>query len=187
MNVEQNSFQDRLLAADGRPSAQQTRIQQEIKAMFVQKLSAPFRVVFAVVLLVSLVSAGVFGYLAVTESTLPVLARVGLVVGVLFGLGWCVTAASVLRRGAMDLRTHGRRMAAMVWVFTVLMVVLFQVLGLSIADRMLGLAMMANGLVFLIGAGVYLLSFRIAASELATREKLLQLELMLAEMWERQS
>lgn len=150
--------------------------------MFVRKLSAPYRALMGVLSVFSLVMAGICGYLAVTEVQLPLLARVGLGVGVLFGLAWCVTLVSVLRQGAMDMRTHGRWMAAMVWVFTLLMVVFFQVLGMSIPDRMLGLAMMANGLVFLIGAAVYFLSFRIAQSELATRERLLQLELRLAEL-----
>lgn len=150
--------------------------------MFVRKLSAPYRAVLVVVSVVSLVSAGICGYLAVTEAKLPLLARVGLGVGVLFGLAWFVTAVSVLRQGAIDMRTHGRWMAVMVWVFTVLMVVFFHVLGMSVPDRMLGLAMMANGLMFLIGAAVYWLSFLIGQSQLATREQLLQLELRLAEL-----
>ena len=150
--------------------------------MFVRKLTAPHRAVMGVVSVFSLAMAGLCGYLAVTETGLPLLARVGLGVGVLFGLAWCVTAVSVLRQGAMDMRTHGRWMAVMVWVFTILMVMFFQILGMTVPDRMLGLAMMANGLVFLIGAAVYWLSFLIGQSQLNTREQLLQLELRLAEM-----
>jgi hypothetical protein len=182
MTFEQTSFRDRLLAADGAPSERQALIEQEIKAMFVRKLSAPYRALMVVLSVFSLVMAGVCGYLAVTEAKLPLLARVGLGVGVLFGLAWFVMLVSVLRQGAMDMRTHGRWMAVMVWVFTVLMAVFFQVLGMTVPDRMLGLAMMANGLVFLIGAAVYWLSFLIGQSQLNTREKLLQLELRLAEM-----
>ncbi len=182
MTFEQTSFRDRLLAADGAPSERQALIELEIKAMFVRKLTAPHRAVMGVVSVFSLAMAGLCGYLAVTEARLPLLARVGLGVGVLFGLAWCATAVSVLRQGALDMRTHGRWMAVMVWVFTILMVMFFQILGMTVPDRMLGLAMMANGLVFLIGAAVYWLSFLIGQSQLATREKLLQLELRLAEL-----
>ena len=58
--------------------------------------------------------------------------------------------------------------------------------GMSAEDRLLGLMMIANGLAFLIGAAVYWLTFRIEQAELNTREKLLQLELRLAELGEKQ-
>ena len=76
-------------------------------------------------------------------------------------------------------------MAAMVWVFTVLMMVFFLMVGMSIEDRLKGLLMIANGLAFLVGAGVYFLAFRIEQAELSVREKLLELELRLAELSEK--
>jgi hypothetical protein len=62
------------------------------------------------------------------------------------------------------------------------MVVFFLMAGMSLHDRLLGLMMIANGLVFLVGAGVYWLTYRIGQAELETRERLLQLELRLAEL-----
>ena len=110
--------------------------------------------------------------------------RIGLAVGTLFGLAWAAVAARICWRGALELKLDTRRIAVMVWMFTILMMVFFLMAGMSVEDRLLGLMMIANGLAFLIGAGVYWLTYRIEQSELNTREKLLQLDLKLAEWCE---
>ena len=74
--------------------------------------------------------------------------------------------------------------AVMVWVFTVLTMIFFLIAGMSAEDRLLGLMLIANGMAFLIGAGVYWITYRIEQAELNTREKLLQLEMRLAELQE---
>lgn len=153
--------------------------------MFVRELSAPRRFVFAFVAVAAAIGAAVCGSLALTEPDLPTLARVGLATGTLFGLAWMVVAARICWRGALDLRHDTRRIATMVWVFTVLTMVFFLAVGMSAEDRLLGLMMIANGLAFLVGAAVYWLNYRIEDAELNTREKLLQVELRLAELCER--
>ena len=155
--------------------------------MFIRELSRTRRFFFGCVSVFGLISGGVCGTLAATEPQLPPLARGGLAVGVLFGLAWCVVAARIARRGKLDLRTDNRQIATMVWVFTTLMMTFFLMLGMSVPDRLLGLMMIANGLVFFIGAGVYLIVSRIEQAELNTRERLLQLELRIAECSERRS
>ena len=153
--------------------------------MFIRELTTTRRVVFGIVAIVALTSALICASLAVTESTLPALPRIGLAVGTLFGFAWAVVAARICWRGVLDVKLDARRIAAMVWVFTVLMMVFFLMAGMSAKDRMLGLMMIANGLAFLIGAGVYWITYRIEEAELNTREKLLQLELRLAELSEK--
>ena len=155
--------------------------------MFVRQLTTTRRTTFGVVAAVALGSAAVCGFLALTEPNLPALARVAFGVGTLFGLAWAAVAARVCWRGAIDLKLDSRRIATMVWVFTVLMMVFFLVIGMSTEDRLLGVMMIANGIAFLIGAAVYWLTHRIEQAELATREKLLQIELRLAELSEKQS
>ena len=149
--------------------------------MFVRELSRPRRSIYGFVAFAALVSAGVCGSLALTEPDLPTPARVGLGTGVLFGLAWAAVAAKVALRGKLDLQSDGRRIASMVWVFTTLMMVFYLMVGMTVEDRLLGLMMIGNGLAFLIGAGVYWLTHRIEQSELNTRERLLQLELRMAE------
>ena len=111
--------------------------------------------------------------------------RVGLGVGALFGLAWAIVGAGIAWRGELDLKRDSRRIAVMAWSFTVLMTTFFLVAGMNAADRLQGLMMIAGGLPFLIGAGVYWLNYRIEQAELTTQEKLLQLELRLAMLSEK--
>jgi len=184
MTNDQTTFADRLLAVEPLSPNSRQQLEQELHAMFVRELSVARRVVFGIVAIVALVSATVCGFLAITEPNLPTLPRIGLAVGTLFGLAWTVVGARICWRGALDVRLDARRIAIMVWVFTVLMMVFFLMVGMSAEDRLLGLMMIANGLAFLIGAAVYWLTYRIDQAELNTREKLLQLELRLAELRE---
>jgi hypothetical protein len=182
---EHTSFRDQLLAVEPPAADVRHRIEQEICSMMVRKLKLPARIFIAVVALASLASAGLCGYLAATEPALPLVARVGLGTGVLFGLAWAAWSLNVLRSGEMNLRRDPRLAAQMVWVFTVLMVMFFLVAGMSAKDRLLGILMILQSLAFLIGAAVYWLSYRIEAAELTAKEQLLRTELQITELLER--
>lgn len=177
---------DRLIALEPLPLDYQKNLQQELQAMLVRELGKPARLFCSVVAVGSLMMAVLLAFLAVTEAKLPPLARIGLGTGTLFGLAWMIVAGRVAWRGTMDLKRDTRHMAVMAWVFTVLMMVFFLMVGMSAKDRMLGLMLITQGLAFLIGAGVYWLTYCIEQNNLTTRERFLQLELRLAEMWERQ-
>jgi hypothetical protein len=181
---KQTSFRDRILDVEPIAPDVRHRLEQEIHNMMVRKLRLPARVFIAIVAVFSLASAGVFGYLAATEETLPLTARIGLGTGVLFGLAWSAWSLRILRSGQMNLQKDPRLAAQMVWVFTVLMVVFFLVVGISAADRLLGVLMILQSLAFLIGAAVYWLSYRIEAAELNVKEQLLRMELQITELLE---
>jgi len=185
MVSDRTKIGDRLLAVEPLSSNAKQQLQQELHIMFVRELTITRRVAFGIVAMVALISAAVCGSLALTEPNLPTLARIGLSVGTLFGLAWAAVSARICWRGVLDAKLDSRRIAAMVWVFTVLMMVFFLMVGMLAKDRLLGLMMIANGLAFLIGAGVYWLTYRIEQAELNTREKLLQIELRLAELSEK--
>ncbi len=182
---DRTTFRDQLLAAEPLSTDFREKLQQELHTMFVRQLTTTWRYLIGINAALALAAAVVCGSLAVSETELPTPARVGLGIGTLFGLAWTVVLGRVARRGAIDLKVDQRLMAAMVWVFTVLMMVFFLIVGMSIEDRLKGLLMIANGLAFLIGAGVYFLAYRIEQAELAVREKLLELELRLAELAEK--
>jgi hypothetical protein len=185
MTHDHTNFGERLLAIEPlAPSAQQ-KLQQELHTMFVRELTAPRRMTFGIVSIAALAGAAVCGSLAVTEPNLPTLARIGLSVGTLFGLAWAAVAGRICWRGTLDLKRDARRIASMVWGFTVLMMVFFLMVGMSIENRLQGLMIIANGLAFLIGAAVYWLTYRIEQAELDTRERFLQVELRLAELCEK--
>ena len=85
----------------------------------------------------------------------------------------------------MDILRDQRRMAQMVWVFTLLMVIFFVIVGMSSPDPTKGLLMIAQSLVFLISAAVYWLTYCIQQVELNTKERLLRLELQITELGQR--
>lgn len=177
-------FGERLLAVEPLTAQSAQHLEKELSTMFVRELSTFRRVVVGFVGVFALLGGIASGTLAFTEAGLPPLARGGLGVGAVFGLAWAVMAVRMVRRGTI-VNLDSRRMAAMVWIFTLLMMVFFLMVGMSTDDRILGLMMMANGLAFLICAAVYWLTHRIEQAELATREKLLQLELRIAELCEK--
>jgi MFS family permease len=178
-------FAERLVSVEPLPAGRKSELQQELSTMFEQELTNPRRVVFAVVAVVALASAAVCGFLAVTEPALPLAGRVGLGVGTLFGLGWAIVVGRILKKGSIDRIRDNKLIAQMAWIFTVLMVVFFLYVGMTISDRLLGVMLIGQALAFLIGAAVGWLTFRIEQSELSTREKLLQIELLLAELHEK--
>lgn len=175
-------LRDRLLAVGSPSPSVQDQIQKEIRSMLTKKLTGPRRVIFCIVAVAASVSALVCGSLAITEPQLPPIARVGLATGVLFGLAWVIAIVSVLRRGEIDLKRDGRRIAQMVWVFTLLMSIFFCAVGMSRPDKPVSVLLMVQSLVFLISAAVYWLNHRIEESELNVKEKLLEIELHLAEL-----
>ena len=150
--------------------------------MLTKKLSTPRRVFFCFVAVAATGSALVCGSLALTEPQLPTLARLGLATGALFGLAWVIALVSILRRGEMDLKRDARRIAQMIWGFTLLMSIFFCAVGLSRPDKLLSVLLLLQSLVFLISAAVYWLNHRIEESELNMKEKLLEIELHLAEL-----
>ena len=177
-----DSLRERLLAV-GSPSAKfKAQFQKEIRSMLIKKLTAPRRVCFCFIAVAASVSTLVCGSLALTEPQLPPMARLGLGTGVLFGLAWVIAIVSILRRGEIDQRRDGRRIAQMVWVFTLLMTIFFCAIGMSRPEKLLSVLMMVQSLVFLISAAVYWLNHRIEEAELNVKEKLLELELHIAEL-----
>ena len=150
--------------------------------MLTRKLTAPRRVFYCFIAVAASVSTLICGFLALTEPELPPMTRLGLGTGVLFGLAWVIAIVSILRRGEIDQRRDGRRIAQMVWVFTLLMTIFFCAIGMSRPEKLLSVLMMVQSLVFLISAAVYWLNHRIEEAELNVKEKLLELELHIAEL-----
>lgn len=178
-------FRERLLNVEPpRPDVRE-RIQQEIQAMLTQKLTLPRRIFITVIALFDLAAAVLCGSLVLTEDQLPTLARIGLGVGSLFGIAWGVWFVRLLRRGEMNVRTDSRWMAGMVWIFTLVMVILMFMVGAMAPDRSKGILMILQSFIFLISAAVYWLSHRITDAELNVTERLLKLELQIAELGRR--
>jgi len=178
-------LRDSLLAIDVPQPQRREQLQREIQTMMIRKLSLPRRAWMTLLVAFQFGAALFIGSLVVTEPTLPWLARIGLGAGSLFAVAWGAWFLRLLRRGEMDVRQDGRRMAQMVWCFTLLMVIFMVIVGATTADRAKGTIVILQSFVFLIGAAVYWLTERIEHAELNVTERLLRLELQLAEQTQR--
>ncbi len=178
---DHTKLRDQLLTVEPMSTDVRERILKETNEMLTKELTPTRKIVFGVASVFALGSAAVCGFLALTEPELPTLARVGLGTGTLFGLIWFTSLVAMLRKGVMDMRKDPRRIAQMVWVFTLLMTIFFLAVAMTSPDPAKGLLMVGQSLVFLISAAVYWLNFRIEEAELNLKERLLRLELQLAE------
>ena len=153
--------------------------------MWEQQLTTPKRILFRVEAVVGLAMAAGFGAGAVLAPRgLPPLARVAFAAGGVLCAAFGVMLLRIGRRGTMNLRRDPLRMAGLTWSAVVIMVTLFMLLGGALPDRTIGIQMVVNGIVFLIGAGLMLLRAVVEQSQLKTQEKLLEIEYRLAELAE---
>lgn len=111
----------------------------------------------------------------------PWLARLGLAMGIPFGIGWTVLGARVFRRGSLNLKIDTGLATALTWVLSVFLATIFMVVA---PNSIVGLRMILSGVVFLVSGAVFLIGHMIQQSDLRSREKLLEIELRLAELAE---
>ena len=153
--------------------------------MWEQQLTRPKRILFRVEAVVGLAMAiGFWAGAVLAPRGLPLLARAGLVAGAVFSAAFGVILLRMGRRGTVNLRHDPLRMAGLTWGVVVIMVTLFMMLGGALPDRTIGIQMVVNGIVFLIGAGLMLMRAVVEQSQLKTQEKLLEIECRLAELAE---
>lgn len=180
------SFRDRLIASDPRDPALKLKHEQELRAMLEQQLTGYRRIGFIFSLVLGTAFFLGFGAIAVVAPReFPVLARLGFVMGSVFGLAWAVLSYLILRRGTVNLRTDSNAMTGLTWGFTVIMITLFMLLQSQIPDKLTGLTMVVNGLVFLLLAAVFMINNVVEQNHLKTREQLLRLEHHLADLSDR--
>src|SRR5262245_49512648 len=127
-------LRDRLCELEPQNPLLRERYAKELQAMLEKKLSLPMKVFLALVTAASIAIAIFLGTLAFIHAALPVLARVGLAGGGIFGLAWAGLAAWTLRRGTLNLRIQPAAMAGLSWILAVLMETCFLVLAPEFPD-----------------------------------------------------
>jgi hypothetical protein len=175
------TLRDRLCELESENPLLRERYEKELQDMFERKLS-PLMKVF--VSLVSVASVGIaifLGGCAMVYDKLPIVARAGLAGGVLFALAWAGLGVWALRRGSMSLKFHPAAMAAILWVFAVLMETCFLAVAPTFPDHFYAILSLFCGLVILIGAGVMMVCTSVQQAALRIQESLLRLEYRLAD------
>jgi len=187
VNRSDKDISNQLLGIEQWDPVYQERYRKELQKMLEKKLTGVRRWSYIFWIVLGIGFTILFGTVAIIARELPVLARVGFAVGAVSGLVWACLAGSIVKRGVFDLKAHPKAMAGLSWVTVVIMVTLFMLIGSRIPDAIKGVQMVVNCLVFLMMAAVFMIFARINQAELNTREKLLEIELRLAEIAEKMS
>ena len=169
-----------LLASENWDSPLRERYEAEVQALIVQQLTPVRRWSFVVVSIALLAFSVLSGWLAVTVTQLPWVARLMLVEGTVLQLvaaGYCMRVVS---KGMFHARRHPVFLSGLMWCFSVLLAVHFLMLIPEISDVRIGVFFVGIMLVTIIGAGIQLLRTCIEQSELNTHERLLETVLRLA-------
>lgn len=184
-NNSRQSFRDQLLEREQLNPIYKEKYEKEVKAMTEKKLTGIMKLSTIVSLIMGLGFTILFGVLAViVPKELPMLARLGFVIGAIFGLVWAIISIRILKKGVLNLKTDSKAMAGMTWVFVVIMMTLFLMLGGRDPNSVKSVFMVLYGMVFLISAASYMINTAIEQARLSTHEKLLKIEYRLAELAE---
>lgn len=178
------NLRDRLCDLEPQTPLLRERYQKELQAMLEKKLGPWLRLFLAIVMAASVAIAIFLGIVAIIHDELPLLARGALAGGVVFSLGWAGLTGWTLRRGSMRLQTQPAAMAALSWIFAVLLETCFLILAPGFPDHFHALLALFCGLVILIGAGVQLINTCVQQAALRIGESLLRLEYRLAQLEE---
>lgn len=182
MNESHENFREQLLGAERLNPAYQEKYERAVQQMLEQKLSVARKLGAVVAIAICLGSALLCGVFAL--ATQQPLARIGLVIGSVFGLACAVIVGWIIVKGTLNLRTHLTLFANMTWGAAFVMMLLAIVLGAKLSDPIKGVQVVVNVLPALIMAGVFIIFNRVDQAELKTREKLLEIEYRIAEIAE---
>ena len=178
-----SSFKSNLLNSDSPLPADapaRARYEQQLAGLFESPLTPARKAGLVFATAVGIGTAILCTAILILQRPAPPVVIEAMTIGILFGLGGAVVCARSLIRGTFRRRGDATAYAGLIWVFTILMQVTFMqadALHPQTAPRFT-----AFGLVFLIGASVILLRTVIEQSELRTCEKLLEIQLEIAEM-----
>jgi len=185
MDRERQRFRDELIAAESVAPDLREQYERAVHEMLHRRLTSAQKVGHVIGAVIAAALATLFGVMAATADELPLLARLTFGLGTVFGLGWAVMMARILRRGDVDLRADANTMTGMAWGFVVLLMTIMLLMAGSMADQVKAVNMLVGGLVFLVMGAAFLITNRVDQSELNTREKLLEIEYRLTELAER--
>ncbi len=175
------TLRDRLCELEPQNPLLRERYEKELHDMLEKKLPMAMRVFLGLVSVASVGIAIFLGACGLIYDKLPFLARAAFAGGVLFELAWAGLAVWVLRRGSLPLKTQPVALAALLWVFAVLLETCFLVLAPGFPDHFHALLSLFCGLVILIGAGVMMVCTSVQQAALRIQESLLRLEYRLAD------
>lgn len=186
MNESNKTFRDKLLDMEKSSDNYKKKYEKEVKEMVEKKLTGLTKLAHIVGLIMGLGFATLFGTLAVTApKEFPLWGRFTWGIGAVGGLAIIAVEASILRKGAVNLKTDEMVIAKLPWCFLVIIGTILLVFSGRVSDPIKAVHMLVSFLFFFIMATVFMVQAFVQRSELNTREKLLEIEYRLAELAEK--
>ncbi len=186
MNKPRKTFRDRLVAMEQITPAMKERYQKGVQAMFEKKLTTFGKLAWIGSGILGILFLVYFGTVAIiAPSELPALPRIVFVLGALFALAWVGVCASIIKRGAFHRISHSKAAAGIAWGFTIVVMTVAMLYADKHPDSLTGIRGICIGLTLLVITATFMIASRIQQSELRTREKLLEIELRMAELMEK--
>ena len=183
-----DTFADRLMAAEHVDAKRKERYEMEMRKILSQTLTPARRTAYAVGAVFGLLVGVDFGVLAVTlhiTGAYALFGRAVFAVLAVLTLAWGALAGRIAIRGTVDLTKDRTAVARLVWYFSVLISVVALLVGgleLRYGSGKWSAFTAVIGLAYLIAGALFVIRNLVQQSELRIREKLLEIDLRLADM-----
>jgi hypothetical protein len=181
-------LRDQLIKQESFSPAMRELYRQGVEAMLENRLSKFQRIAWSLSSLMGLAFFVFFGVVAFKlPPEFPVVGKAVYIAGILFSMAWAVLGFIVVRRGGLNKRMHENTAHGLTFGFTLVLMIGMLLLGQTMPDGILGIKMILGGMVFLLIFGIPSLMLKhMNDAELRIREQMLDLELRIAELAEKQ-
>lgn len=179
-----NKFADELIAAQHVEPTLRQRYEQEMQAMLDQPLTKTRKMSFILSAIVCTVMMVMLTIAALSSHRAPIGVRIGVGLGAVYAAGWLVLMLRILRRGTFQVRGDSRLMSSLPWIFTVALMTLMLFMTGQRADSVRSVWLVLFALTFLLMASVFLIQYSIGDARLKLEERLLEVQLRVAELAE---
>ena len=186
--MSDRKLRDQLVGLESFSPALQERYRKGVKAMLEKRLSGAQRLAWSISSSLSVAIAVFFAIVAYKlPSRVPVIVRGTFIMGIFFSAAWAVLGFTIVRRGVINRRKHINAGHALTFLFTLALMIIFLFIGQKMPDGIKGIQLILFGMVFLLSSGVPSLMLKhMNDAELRLREQMLNLELRIAELAEKQ-
>jgi len=188
MNKISKSLRDQLIESEQFSLNLKEKYEKEVRAMLEIKMSKIFRWSYLVGGILALGLAAFFAYAAMLfkgamfYKDSQIWGRIIFGLGAIFSLVTAGLMIWVAKTGTFHLKKHPSAIAGLAWVGTIFSTTIFLVMAARDPDSTKSVFIVVASLAFLICASAGLILTRIGLAELDTRERLLKIELRLAEL-----
>jgi hypothetical protein len=179
-----NNFADQLIAAQHVEPTLRQRYEQEMKTMLEQPLTKTRKMSFILSAVVCTVMMVMLTIAALSSHRAPIGVRIGVGLGAVYAAGWLLMTLRILRRGTFHVRGDARLMSSWPWIFTVALMTLMLLMTGQRADSVRSVWLVLFALTFLLMASVFLIQHSIGEARLKVEERLLEVQLRVAELAE---